>query len=176
MQTMLVIYGNLFAGHCGTQRIQTFLIAEAVICITLLDQLFGIFQINTLGISLTLHVGANTAILVRSFIMYQTGIFQCTVDDLQRTFLKTLLICILDTQHKTAALMLSDQVCVQCGTQIADMHTTCGAGRKSCLYFTHNSPPENLYTDPLVRRCLFLKFDPSGNTERNGQLRHLEQT
>ena len=68
---MLVIYIDFLARHSTGQRGQPVLIAEAVIGLALLNQLFRILQINALRLALTLYIGADPAVLVRSFIMLQ---------------------------------------------------------------------------------------------------------
>lgn len=46
------------------------------------------------------------------FVMFQSGIAHRIVNDLGRAFNETLLIGILDSQDKIAALMFCNQVCV----------------------------------------------------------------
>ena len=112
MQTVFVVYGDLFSCYFCLQTFQTFFIAEAIISVSLLDQFFCIFQIQTLCLSLTLYIGTYTTVFVRTFIMYQTGLCQGTVDDLQCAFHETFLVGILDTQHEFSAFMFCDQVCI----------------------------------------------------------------
>ena len=114
MQAVLIIDRDLFAvlSHAGFQGIQALFCTEAVIGISLLDQLFCIVQINTLGISLTLDIRAVSAIFVRSLVMDKSCFSQCAVNDLQRAVHKTFLVCILNTEHKASVLMLCDEISI----------------------------------------------------------------
>ena len=109
-QAVLVIYSDLLAvHHLGLQGSQSLLITEAIICLALVDQLLGIFHIDTGLHTLTLYVRAVAAVLIGSLIMYQSGLLQGTVDDLGSAFHIALLIGILDTEHKISAGMLCNQ-------------------------------------------------------------------
>ena len=94
MQTMLIIMENLLAIHCCVQCCKTLFIAETIISFTLVDQFLRILKINTLSLSLTLHIRTYAAVLIRTFIMDQTCAGQCTINDIYRTFHLSLLVCI----------------------------------------------------------------------------------
>ena len=112
MKTMLVVRYDLLTADILLERLQPLLITEAVICLPLLDQLLCIFHIKTALATLTLNIRTIAAILIRTFIMLQACLVQCTVNDLQRLIKKTLLIGIFYSKYKIAALMLCDQICV----------------------------------------------------------------
>ena len=115
METMLVIYADLFAvlADSRPKRIQPFFGAEAVVCFALLNQLFRIFQVDAGLLAFRLYIGAHAAVLVRTFIMDKPGLLECTVNDIHRAFHESALIGIFNTQHKIAALMLCDEVGIQ---------------------------------------------------------------
>ena len=109
-QAVLVVYGDLLTvHHLGLQGSQSLLITEAIICLALIDQLLGIFHIDTGLHTLTLHVRTIAAVLIGSLIMYQSGLLQSTVDDLGSAFHIALLVGILDTEHEISAGMLCNQ-------------------------------------------------------------------
>ena len=94
---MLVIYIDFFSCNNLCQTCQSFLVTETIISLTFLDQLFCIFQINAAGLTLALHIGAKAAILVRTFIMDQTGLLERSVNDLNSALYQTLLIGIFNS-------------------------------------------------------------------------------
>ena len=109
-QTVLVVYGDLLTvHHLGLQGSQSLLITEAIVCLALIDQLLGIFHIDTGLHTLTLYVRTVAAVLIRSLIMYQSGLLQGTVDDLGSSFHIALLVGIFDTEHEISAGMLCNQ-------------------------------------------------------------------
>ena len=110
METMLVINRDLLTCDHGLQGIQTFFRAEAVIRIAALDKLFRIFHINACLASLALNVRSYSAVLVRSLVKIESRMRQCFVDDIQSTLIETLLIGVLDAEHKTAAGMFCNEV------------------------------------------------------------------
>ena len=114
MQTVLVIYYDLCSSLChfSFQRFQSFFVTETVISISLLDQLFCIFQIQSHLLSLALHIWTDSAVFVRTFIVNQSCLFQSAVYNLKCTLDKTFLICILDTKKKIAVFMFCDQICI----------------------------------------------------------------
>ena len=109
-QAVLVIYGDLLTIHnFGLQGSQSLLVTETVISFSLIDQFLGIFHINTGFHTFTLHVRTITAVLIRAFVMYQSGLLQGTIDDLGSAFHIALLVGILDTEHEISAGMLCNQ-------------------------------------------------------------------
>ena len=109
-QTVLVVYGDLLTvHHLGLQGSQSLLITEAIVCLALIDQLLGIFHIDTGLHTLTLYVRTVAAVLIGSLIMYQSGLLQGTVDDLGSSFHIALLVGILDTEHEISTGMLRNQ-------------------------------------------------------------------
>ena len=111
---MLVIDRDFLACDCCPKALKTLLITEAVICLSLVDKLLCILHIDALCHTLTLHIRTASAILVRSLIMDKSCFLKSPVDDINSTLHLTYLICILYTQNKITALMLCDQVSIQC--------------------------------------------------------------
>ena len=64
--------------------------------------------------TLTLNIWAAAAVLVRSFIMNQTGLFKGTVNNIHSAFHKAFLIRIFDSQKEIAAFMFGNQIGIQC--------------------------------------------------------------
>ena len=87
-QTVLVIHNDICSvfRNRSLQRIQACFITEAVIRVALLYQLLCILQIHSGSISLALHIRTISTILVRSFIVNETCLFQSTVNDVQCSF------------------------------------------------------------------------------------------
>ncbi len=114
---MLVIYNNLCSAilvrHFAFQRFQTFFVTKAVVSIPLFDQLFCIFQIKSLCIPFTLHIRSYSAIFIRTLIVNQPGLFQCTINDIQCTLYKTFLVCIFNPEDKISIFMFCDQISIQ---------------------------------------------------------------
>ena len=112
LQAALVINGNFFSCHHALHGFQFFLSAEAVVSVALIHKLSGIFQIKTGCLTLTLHIRSYAAVFVRTLIMKQSCLFHGAVNNINRPFHITLLICILNAENKITALMFGDQICV----------------------------------------------------------------
>ena len=113
---MLVIDYDLrtsLLGHAALKRRKPFFIAEAIVSVPLVDQLLRILKVQTGRITLALHVGPDSPILVGSFVMNQSCLFQRMIDDIQGAFYKTFLIRILYPKHEIPVLMLRDQIRIQ---------------------------------------------------------------
>ena len=141
MQAVLIIGHDLLAVYNVLQRVQTLLIAEAVVSLSFFDQLLCILHVNTGLLALTLHIRTATAVLIRTLIMDQTGLFQSAVNDLRSALNVTLLVGILNTQKEISSLMFCNQICIQRGTQISYMHTSCRAWCISCTNLSHIHSP-----------------------------------
>ena len=108
---MLVIDGDFLSlHHLGLQGREPFFIAKAVISFSFFNQLFGVLHIDSGLDSLALYIGAIAAVLVRAFIVGDSGLFQRAVDDLRGSLHEALLIGILNTENKISALMLGNQI------------------------------------------------------------------
>jgi len=145
-ETSLVINRDFLAGYHTLHRFQFFLSTEAVIRISLLDQLLCIFEIKSGCLSLTLHVRTYTAILIRAFIVKQSCTCHGTIDDIHCSIYIALLVCILDSKDKISIFVFCNQVCVQCCTQISYMHPACRARCKSGSDFCH-------FLFPAFQKC-----------------------
>ena len=122
--------GHLAVGALlGVQRFQTLLGAEAVICLALGDQLFGILFEHPH--SLALDIGADRAADVRAFVPVQPGLAQGVVNDVHRAFHIAALVRVLDAEDEGAVLVLGHQVGVQRGAQVANVHIAGGRGGKT---------------------------------------------
>ena len=139
-QTVFIINTNLCPAFRDSrpQTVQTLLVTEAIIGVSLLNQLLCIFQVETAFISFTLHIRPISAILVRSFIVNQARLFKRPVNNFQSAVHKTLLVCIFNTKHEISAFVFCNQVGIQRRTKIADMHSPCRTWCKSGSYFTHS--------------------------------------
>ena len=113
-QTVLVIHNDICSvfRNRSLQGIQACFITEAVIRVALLYQLLCILQIHSGSISLALHIRTISTILVRSFIVNETCLFQSTVNDVQCSFHESLLVCIFNSEDKVSTLVFCDQICI----------------------------------------------------------------
>ena len=143
MEAVLVVDHDLCSRlrHLAAQGLQSLLVAEAVVGVPLLDELFCVLQVDAGLISLALYIGAHSPVLVRPFIVDKPGLFERPVYDIQSTLHEPLLVCVLDAEDEIASRMLRDQIGVQRGPKIAHMHPACGTRCKSCSYFTHCLSP-----------------------------------
>src|SRR5699024_5567826 len=115
-QAVFVINHDLrsaFLCHLAFQGSKTLLITETIVGVSLLDQLLGIFQVQSGLISLTLNIGPHTAVFIRALVMDKSCLLQSMIDNLQGSFHETFLVRILDSENKVTALVLCDQICVQ---------------------------------------------------------------
>ena len=117
------------------EGLDALLVAEAVIGAAQLDQLFGIFPIDR-G-ALALHIRAAAAAHVRALVVIQPGVFEGVVDDLHGAVHIALPVRVLEAQDELAPLLLGEQVGVERGAQVADVHIARGAGRESGSDFFH---------------------------------------
>ena len=123
----------IFGDHAGSglnlaHLFQTVLVAEAVISMSQLYQLFSICLEH--AHPFTLDIRTDRAADIGAFVPVEAGLAQGIVNDIDRTFDITFLVGVLDTQDKSAVMFFGDQVGVQCGTQVTDMHITGRAGCK----------------------------------------------
>ena len=112
MQTMFVVNIDLFSCNRLCQGRQSFLIAEAVIGLTLVDQLLRVFHIKSGLLAIALYIWTDSAVLIRSLVVEQTCFFQGAVNDLNSSLNIALLIGIFDSENKVSAFMLCYQICV----------------------------------------------------------------
>ena len=129
-EAMLIIVHDLLSVHGGLQGLETLLRAEAVVCFALIDELLRILHIDALCTTLGLHVRTAVARLIRGLIRDQAGIREGFIDKLDGSLDETLLVGILDTEEEITALMLRDEVGVQCGTKVTYMHSS---GWRRCI-------------------------------------------
>ena len=95
MQTALVINGNLLACHHALHGLQFLRSAEAIVSVSLLDQLLRIFQIDAGSLSLALDIWADAAVFIRSFIVEKAGALKSAVDNIHCALHISLLVCVL---------------------------------------------------------------------------------
>ena len=141
VQAMLVVAGGAVFPF---ERLDALAVAEAVVRPAQLDQLFGVFLID--GGALALHIRPVCAADVRPFVVAEPGVFEGVVDDLHGAVDVALPVRILEAQDELAPLLFGEQVGVQRGAQVADVHIARGAGRESRSHFFHdqNDPPCSL--------------------------------
>ena len=109
-ETVLIIYIDLFPCHRTGQCSQSLFITEAVISFSFFHQFPGIFQIDSLRLALTLDVRADTAVLIRAFIMLKACFFQSPVNDLHGPLHETFLIRVLNPKNEISTFMLGNQI------------------------------------------------------------------
>lgn len=80
------------------QLVQPFFIAEAVIGVSGIDQLFGIFKVKVFAF--TLNIRPEITPNVRPFIPVEAGFPQGTIDQIDRPFHIAFLIGIFNAQNK----------------------------------------------------------------------------
>ena len=136
---MFVVDRDFFSAYVTLALAQALCVTEAVISVTLLYQLFCVFQVQTCCITLALYVRAAAAVFVRAFIVNQSGLFQGAVDDLSSALYITLLVGIFNTEDKISVLVFCNKICIECCTKIADVHSSCRARCKSGSDFCHRS-------------------------------------
>ena len=152
MQAVLVVNVDLLAFNGLCQSGQTLRRTEAVICLALVDQLFGVFHVNTCCDTFALHIGADTAVLVGTLVGDQSGLFECAVDDLHCAFDLAYLVCIFDTKDKIAAFMFGDQIGIKCCAQVSDVHASGGTGGVSGSDFHILAPINSIKR--LLNSCI----------------------
>jgi hypothetical protein len=94
------------------------------------NQLLGIFCIVAFTFALNIrrvipaHIGA--------LVPVQATGFERFVNHLNRTLDVTRPVGVLDSEYKRAVIFPRINPCVQRGSERAEMHETCGAGREAC--------------------------------------------
>ena len=132
-QTVLIIFDRRLSPFLRllVKLVKTVFRTETVICLSLFDQFFGVFQIHSCLHPLTLDIRPKTAVFIRSLIVFQPGFLHGLIYQFQCPFYKPLLIGILDPQKKISSFMLCNKVGIECCSQISDMHTPRWTRRKS---------------------------------------------
>ena len=130
-EAVLVILHDDFAVHGLFQRIQTRLVAEAVVGLALLDELLRVLHINARAHALTLHIGAVALVLVRSLIVQKTGFLERAVNNLGRSLDKSALVGVLDAENEGTVRVLGNEIRIECCPQVSDMHAPGGTRRIS---------------------------------------------
>ena len=113
VETSLIIDGDLLACNCTFHTLQFFLAAEAVVCISLLNKLFCIFQVHACCLTLTLYIRTESAVFIRSLIMDKSGFLKGTVNNIYSSLHITFLVCIFNTKDKISAFMFCDQISIK---------------------------------------------------------------
>ena len=113
VETSLIIDGDLLACNCTFHTLQFFLAAEAVVCISLLNKLFCIFQVHACCLTLTLYIRTESAVFIRSLIMDKSGFLKGTVNNIYGSLHITFLVCIFNTKDKISAFMFCDQISIK---------------------------------------------------------------
>ena len=97
VKAMLVIRHDLLAVYIRSQRFQTLRSTEAVISLSLFNQLLCILHIDAGGLALTLYIRAAAAVLVGTFIVDQAGFCHGAVDNVYSSFYIAFLVCIFNS-------------------------------------------------------------------------------
>ena len=93
------------------------------------DQLLGVLHID--GLALALDVGAVVAAHTGAFVVVQAGLGQSAEDHIHSALHQPLLVGVLDAHDELAALALGDEIGIQRGAQVADVHIPRGTGGKT---------------------------------------------
>ena len=116
---------------------QPFLVTEAVISVTRLNQLFCIALEHSHPLGL--YIRANRAADVRAFVPFQTSCPQGIINDINSTFHVPFLVRILNSKNEISVILLRNQISIQCSPQISDVHIARWTGGKSCSNsFSHD--------------------------------------
>ena len=115
---------------CLVKSLKTLLGAEAVVCVTHLNELLRILHIDFL--TLGLNVGAVVTTNVGTLVPKKAGHIEGGLDYVGCSLNESLLVGILDSKNELTVVVLTDKIRIKRGPEITDVHVTCGAGRKSC--------------------------------------------
>jgi len=105
---------------CGTHALEALLAAEAMVGLAGRHKLLGLGTIQVQP--LTLDIGAMRATHIRAFIVGEADLAQRMVDQVEGTLDLAFLVGILDAQDERATQRPGDQVFIECGAQVANMH------------------------------------------------------
>ena len=112
LQAAFVIDRDLLACNYALHALQFFLLAEAVVSVSLVYKLFGIFQVNALCLALALYVRSVSAVLIRSLVMKKACLLHGAVNNVNSALYIALLVCIFNTEDEISAFMLGNKICV----------------------------------------------------------------
>ena len=143
MQAVLVIDTDLLAVDNSSQRGKSLGCTEAAIRLALIDEFLRIFAVDSGAHALALHIGADSAVFLRAFILDQTGLFHSPLDDLDSALHIAALVCIFNAENEIAVFMFGDQIGIERRTQISYMHASRGTRGISCSDF-HDVSSRNM--------------------------------
>ena len=107
MEAVLVINAYLLAvDHLG-ETLEPFLIAEAVICLSFFNKLLSVLKIDAFCLSFRLNIRAKSLVLIRTFIMDKACCCKCSINNINSTFHKALLVSVFYSKKKISSLVLS---------------------------------------------------------------------
>ena len=126
---MPVIFGRHAGGLLNhLDLLQAILVTEAVVGRALFHQLQGIVLKHPHA--LALNIGPHRAADIRALIPHKAGFLERIIDNIHSAFHIALLIGVLDSQNKLAALGFCHQKSIQGRSEISHVHISCGAGGK----------------------------------------------
>ena len=96
---------------------------------TLFDEKVGVLAVKIAALGL--NIGADRASDVGAFVVIKAALGHRAVDNVNRALDQTLLIGVFNSKNELSAAVARDEPCVQRSAQIAHMHISRGAGRKS---------------------------------------------
>ena len=105
---------------------------EAVICMTHVYKLLGVFEIY--WFSFALYVGAVFSTNVGTFIVMKTGDVESGFNDVGSALNKALAVSILYPKYKLSVLVLGYKIGIKSCAEVSYMHITRGTRCKSCYY------------------------------------------
>ena len=137
-----VAAGTVIAAELAGRMI-LFRIAEAIVSMAALDQLFGIFLVEVHA--LTLHIRTVATAESRALVRDDVCHLERAVDEVDSIRDITGTVSIFDTQDEVTFLGLGIEVAIECSTQVADVHVSRRAWSETGTNF-------------LISQLLFLLF------------------
>ena len=100
------------------------LFAEAAVGMAALHEQLRVFLIESAALGL--HIGADRAADVRTFVMLEMALLHRPVYNVNSALDETPLIRILDAENELALIVAGDEIGIERGTEIADVHVPRG--------------------------------------------------
>ena len=137
-------------------------VAEAVVGVAELDELFRVFLIDVHA--LTLYVRCIGAAEIRALVRHDFGELQRAVDEVHGICDVAGAVRVLDAQDKGAVLRLGVEIGVECRAQVADVHVACGARGEAGAYILVSQD----ISSSLMQKVVFCFSIPAGSGKGHG--------
>ena len=125
--------------------------AEAAVGVSALHEQLGVLHVEPAPLGL--DVGADRAADVGTLVVAEAALGQRAVDDVHRALDQAPLVGVLDAQYELALVSAGDQVGVQRGAQVADVHVSRGAGREACAHLAARYARLHIFKPFCVLQC-----------------------